>query len=237
MIPKDDAKILDLTIDSPCFDCDHNESCMLEDILDNSDVSEVEHNELDYSKGEMLIKQATIAPHVIFVKRGMVKIYLEHKDRKQVLCVEKSGFIGLESMYNDKFFQYSVSAVTGVNACLIEIESFKKHIESDAIFGAKIIKHINLRSKNLYKRIFTLTQKQSHARVADVLICFIERIYGTTSFEIPFTRKELAELTTLSVESMSRILKEFKNEGIVNSDGKYFEVLDLEKLQNISNIG
>ena len=237
MIQKDPSKMFDLSIDSPCFDCMHNESCMLEDILGNSDTSEVEHIELTYSKGELLIKQGTIAPHVIFVKKGMVKIFLEHRDRKQVLCVEKSGFVGLESMYNDKFFQYSVSAVTDVKVCLIELESFKKHLEKDALFAAKIIRHINLRSKNLYKRIITLTQKQAHARVADVLICFIERIFGTTSYELPFTRKELAEMTTLSVESLSRILKEFKTEGVVNSEGRKFEILDLEKLQQISNVG
>ena len=237
MIQKDPTKIFDLSIDSPCFDCMHNENCMLEDLLGDNVDSGVEHQELLYSKGDLLIKQGTISPHVIFVKKGMVKIFLEHRDRKQVLCIEKGGFVGLESMYNDKFFQYSVSAVTDVKVCLIEIESFKKHIENNAEFAAKIIRHINLRSKNLYKRIITLTQKQAHARVADVLICFIERIFGTTAYELPFTRKELAEMTTLSVESLSRILKEFKTEEIVNSEGRKFEILDVEKLHQISNVG
>jgi len=237
MTQKDPTEKFDLSIDSPCFDCMHNENCMLEDLLGDNIDSDVEHQELLYSKGDLLIKQGTISPHVIFVKKGMVKIFLEHRDRKQVLCIEKGGFVGLESMYNDKFFQYSVSAVTDVKVCLIEIESFKKHIENNAPFAAKIIRHINLRSKNLYKRIITLTQKQAHARVADVLLCFIERIFGTTTYELPFTRKELAEMSTLSVESLSRILKEFKNEGIVNSEGRKFKILDVEKLQQISNVG
>ena len=227
----------DVSLDSPCFDCLYGENCMLEDILGEGSVSNIEHQELDYSKGENIIKQGTIAPHVIFVKKGMVKIFLEHKDRKQVLCIERGGFVGLESMYNDKFFQYSVSAVTDVKVCLIEIESFKNHIETNALFGAKIIKHINNRTKNLYKRIITLTQKQAHARVADVLICFVERIFGETTFELPFTRKEFAEMTTLSVESLSRILKEFKVDKIVESDGKSFDIVDFDKLKTISNVG
>ena len=237
MVQKDTNKMFDLSIDSPCFSCLHSESCMLEDILGNSSISEVEHNELIYSKGDLLIKQGTIAPYVIFVKKGMVKIFLEHRDRKQVLCVEKGGFVGLESMYNDKFFQYSVSAVTDVKVCIIEMKSFKAHVEKDILFASKIIRHINLRSKNLYKRIITLTQKQAHARVADILICFVERIFGVTVYELPFTRKDLAEMTTLSVESLSRILKEFKTEGVVKSDGRNFEIIDLEKLKQISNVG
>jgi len=237
MTQKDPTKIYDLSIDSPCFDCIHNENCMLDDLLGKKGSSEVEHTELTYSKGELIIKQGTIAPHVIFVKKGMVKIFLEHRDRRQVLCVERSGFVGLESMYNDKFFQYSVTAVTDVKVCLIEIESFKKHLETDAVFASKIIRRINLRSRNLYKRIITLTQKQAHARVADVILCFIERIFGETTFELPFTRKEFAEMTSLSVESLSRILKDLKKEGIVDSDGRKFNICCIDKLQQISNVG
>lgn len=233
----DSSNMFDLSVDAPCFDCMHNENCMLEDLIGEAGASEVEHSDINYSKGELIIKQGTIAPHVIYVKKGMVKIFLEHKDRRQVLCVERGGFVGLESMYNDKFFQYSVAAVTDVKVCLIELDSFKNHIEHNAQFAAKIIRHINLRSKNLYKRIVTLTQKQAHARVADVLICFAERIFGSTSFELPFNRKEFAEMSTISVESLSRIVKEFKSEDIVKYEGRKLEIVNLDKLRQISNTG
>ncbi|MEN8137801.1 MAG: Crp/Fnr family transcriptional regulator [Bacteroidota bacterium] len=236
MIQNKDSK-LNLSIDSPCFDCMHNDSCMLGDVIGEEHAKSVEHMEMHYAKGETLIKQGTIAPHVLFVKKGMVKIFLEHKDRRQVLCIERGGFVGLESMYNDKYFQYSVSAVSDVTVCLLEIDGLKRAISVNASFAAKLLKSVNIRSKNLYSRIITLTQKQAHARVADILLCMVERLFSSAQFELPFTRKELAEMATLSVESLSRILKEFKMEGIVESDGKQFEILDYDKLKQISNFG
>ena len=102
---------------------------VLEDILA---IDGLESFSMDYEQGEVIAKQGTIAPHIMFLKSGLVKIYLEHHNRKQPLCIEKSGFIGLESMYNDKFFQYSVSAMTDVTVYLVELESFKKAILENA---------------------------------------------------------------------------------------------------------
>lgn len=196
----------------------------------------LEHIELNYSKGEVLVKQGTIAPHVLFLKKGLVKIYLEHQNRKQPLCIEKTGFIGLESMYNDKYFQYSVSALFDSTVYLIELESFKRAIAENAFLGVAVIENINTRSMHLYERIITLTQKQAPGRVADILKCLVERIFESDTFTLPCARKEFSEMATISIESLSRILKDFKDEGIVDIDGKTIHILDKKKLDLISKV-
>ena len=123
-------------------------------------IPSIEHYEMGYEKGETLFKQGTIVPHVVFVKKGMVKITLESHQRKQPLCIEKEGYIGLESMYNDKYSQYTVTALTDVTVDLIEIESFKSAMLNDAVLAVSIIESVNIRTKHLYERIITLTQKQ-----------------------------------------------------------------------------
>lgn len=206
---------------------------VLEDILA---IDGLESFSMDYEQGEVIAKQGTIAPHIMFLKSGLVKIYLEHHNRKQPLCIEKSGFIGLESMYNDKFFQYSVSAMTDVTVYLVELESFKKAILENAFLGVAVIENINIRTMHLYERIITLTQKQAPGRVADILLCLADRIFENNTFSLPCARKEFAEMATLSVESLSRILKDFKEEEIADIEGKEVRILDIEKLEMISNV-
>lgn len=196
----------------------------------------LEYIEMHYSSGEVLVKQGTIAPHILYLKQGMVKLYLEHHNRKQPLCIEKTGFIGLESMYNDKYFQYSVSAMNDVTVYLIELESFKKAIAEHAFVGVSVIENINTRTMHLYERIITLTQKQAPGRVADIFKCLQERIFESDEFSLPCPRKDFAEMATISVESLSRILKDFKDEGIVEMDGKTVKILDKKKLDMISNV-
>lgn len=199
-------------------------------------IEDLEFIEMNYNRGEVIFKQGTIIPHVVFLKEGLVKIYLEHHNRKQPLCIEKNGFIGLESMYNDKYFQYSVSALNETSVYLIELESFKKAIAENAFVGEAIIENINTRAKLLYERIITLTQKQAPGRVADIFKCLAERIFENDKFTLPCPRKDFAEMATISVESLSRILKEFKDEGIAEIDGKEVRILDKAKLDMISNV-
>ena len=199
-------------------------------------IPEIEHYEMTYKKGETIFKQGTIVPHVVFIKSGMVKIMLESENRKQPLCIEKEGFIGLESMYNDKFSQYTVIALTDIKVCLVEIESFKNALATSARLAVNIIEALNIRTKLLYERILTLTQKQGPGRVADILLCMSNRIYQSDSFCSPCTRKEMAEMCALSLESLSRILKDFKDESIIEADTKMITILNRKELELISRV-
>ena len=148
----------------------------------------------------------------------------------------KKGFVGLESMYNDKYFQYSVAALTDVSVCLIELESFKKAIAENAWLGVRVIESINIRTMHLYERVITLTQKQAPGRVADILICLQDQIFESNEFEIPCSRKDFAEMATLSPESLSRVLKDFRDEGIISFEGKDLKILDLKRLEMVSMV-
>ena len=206
--------------------------------LNNSyhSVQGIEHYEMSYEKGETLFKQGTIVPHIAFVKKGMVKVILESHQRKQPLCIEKEGYIGLESMYNDKYSQYTVTALTDVTVDLIEIESFKSAMLNNAALAVSIIESINIRTKHLYERIITLTQKQGPGRVADIILCMVDRIFESDTFCSPCTRKEMAEMCALSLESLSRILKDFKTEGIIDVNTKNITVLNRKELELISRV-
>ena len=219
-----------------CNDCESKQYCFVDFELPTGNTPEIEHYEMHYTKGETIFKQGTIVPHIGYIKSGMVKVLLESGNRKQPLCIEKEGYIGLESMYNDKFSQYTVVALTDVSICLVEIESFKAAMLANAQLAVKIIETVNIRTKHLYERIVTLTQKQAPGRVADVIICLSERIFESDTFCSPCTRKEMAEMCALSLESMSRILKDFKEEGIINVNTKTITILNKKELELISRV-
>jgi CRP/FNR family transcriptional regulator len=51
------------------------------------------------------------------------------------------------------------------------------------------------------------------------------------------SRQDLADLSGMSKESAIRILKEFKNEGILSVDGKTLNILNPQQLRKISETG
>jgi CRP/FNR family transcriptional regulator len=62
-------------------------------------------------------------------------------------------------------------------------------------------------------------------------------IFKCNNFNLNLTRKELAELTGLTPESVIRILSKFKNDNLIQIDGKMIKILDMEKLKQISDYG
>lgn len=225
-------KRMSVGFDMACKACDANEFCYPE----GGELASFEHIDINYSKGDMIFKQGTIAPHVMYLKEGLVKLFLEHDNQRQTLCLEKEGFIGLESMYADQHFQYSVMALTDVKVCLIEINEFQNQVLNNGKLGAGLITDLNKRSRYLYQRIIALTRKQAHGRIADIILCLAGRIFETDQFTIPCKQKELADMAAISPESLSRILKDFKEDGVVTIIGKKVSVLNRQKLEMISKV-
>ena len=195
--------------------------------------------DVKYKKGEVIAKQGSFASHVIFLKEGLVKVYLEGDQKDLILkIVTNNHFISLSSVFdgNDSFL-YSVSTYIDSVATLINIDTFKQIIRSNAKFATQIINLLNANTAQIYGRFYCLTRKQSHGRVADIIMCLSENIFGSLSFRLNLTRNDLADLTGLSSESVTRIFKEFKDSSIIELDNKNIKILDYERLSDISTYG
>jgi CRP/FNR family transcriptional regulator len=192
-----------------------------------------------YKKGEIIAKQGSFASHVIFLKEGLVKVYLEGDQKDLILkIVTDKHFVSLSSVFdgNDSFI-YSVSPYIDSEATLINIDVFKQLIRKNARFASQIINLLNANTAQVYGRFYCLTRKQSHGRVADIIMCLSENIFQSLDFKLNLSRNDLADLTGLSSESVTRILKEFKESSIIELNNKSIKVLDYQRLKDISTYG
>ena len=69
--------------------------------LTNEELALVDKNrtELTYRKGELLCKQGAFISNTIFIKKGLVKIYLESNDHPIILSLEKDGYFIKNAVY------------------------------------------------------------------------------------------------------------------------------------------
>ncbi|MCX6300597.1 MAG: helix-turn-helix domain-containing protein, partial [Bacteroidia bacterium] len=74
-------------------------------------------------------------------------------------------------------------------------------------------------------------------RVAFVLLYFTKEIYNTRVFDLPISRKEIAEYIGMSTANVIRTLSDFKREGIIKVFGKTIEIVDIAKLEILSKRG
>ncbi len=206
---------------------------------EEKELLKANQREVKFKKGEIIAKQGSFASHVVFLKEGLVKVYLEGDQKDLILkIVTDNHFVSLSSVFdgNDSFI-YSVSTYTDSVATLINIDIFKQLIRNNAKFAAQMINLLNANTAQIYGRFYCLTRKQSHGRVADIIMCLSQNIFGSLSFKLNLSRNDLADLTGLSSESVTRILKEFKDSSIIKLENKDITVLDYQRLQDISTYG
>lgn len=223
-------------------------SCLVEnrhsgcfEILSEEEKDFLAKNTLDirYKKGEVIVKQGSFASHIIFLTDGLVKVHIEGNNKDLVLkIIPPEHFIGLSSIYEgNSSFIYSATAYVDSEASLIDVNVFKSLIRNNPKFGYEVINIQNENAAQVYGRFFCLTRKQSHGLMADLMLCLSNRVFKADNFCLPITRSDLAELTGLSIESVMRIMREFKEEGIIETKGKNIKILKNESLVRISMYG
>ena len=211
------------------------------DLLTDEEKKMVDDNmvEVHYKKGEIICKQGSFASKIIYLSDGLVKVYLEGSPKNLILTITpKNNLVGLPSIFEgNNTFLYSVSPYVDSWAKLIDINIFKQLLRQNAAFSSKIIDILNEGTAQAYGRFFCLTRKQLHGRMADIMLCLADRIFKSTEYDLPLSRNDLADLTGMSTESVIRLMKEFKDDKLIEVSGKHMKILDEERLRKISMVG
>lgn len=203
------------------------------ELIDQHSVS------LKFKKGETVCKQGAFASHIFFLEEGLVKVYLEERNNNLILTLSTNhSLLGLPSVFegNNKL-PYSISTYTDSMIRMIDIQVFKQLLKQNPAFAFRIINILNENTSQIYGRFYSLTQKQLHGRLADILLCMATRIFKAKSFDLPLSRADLGDLTGMSTESVIRMMKEFKDDGLIDMQCKSIELLDIPRLERISEFG
>jgi len=193
--------------------------------------------EVNYRKGEIICKQGGLANQIMIVRAGLVKIYMESNSGEDLVLqiMPSMNIIGLSALFEgNSIYQFSAQTYLDTKVQVIEISIVKQLIRSNPEFAMHIVGMLAEYNTIISGRFFCLTQKQTYGRLSDVLLCLANRIYKDTTFPLQLSRKELAEIAGMSIESVARILTRFKEEKLIELDNKQIRILDYERMCEIS---
>jgi CRP/FNR family transcriptional regulator len=221
-----------------CLDCKHCfKKSPLFSLLNASELDDLNETRLEvtFKKGEIIYKQGTPLTHIVIINEGLGKIYLEGvKGRNLILSYTKqyelNGGVGV---FVDQRHHSSLMAVTDCGACFIEINAFKKVLRSNAVFMEAYIKSHSERVLHTYQQFAVLTQKNMEGRMAESILYLNNQVFRNGVIK-NVTKQDLAELTAMTKESAIRVLKEFKEDGIIEIIDHNISILDQKALQQVA---
>ena len=208
--------------------------------LSIAELASIDNNrtELIYKKGEILYKQGAFISNLIFIKSGLVKLYVENNNSTSILFLKVGGsFIGLPSLYGDDVHQYSTEALSETKVCEINFNIVKNLLKENCEFGTDIIKVINQDLSIAFDRIASFSNKQLHGRLAELLLYLQTDIYKSNPFKNGLTKADLANMLSTSKESVSRLMSSLKKDKIIKESKHNIHIINIDRLRRISETG
>jgi CRP-like cAMP-binding protein len=210
-------------------------------LLTNDQVELLRRNSsvVSYSRKDIVFRQNSRTSHIMLMVTGLVKIFKEGRNERTVLLklASPGEYIGMLSVMGDQIHQYSATVVENADICFIDINAYRNVLMDNGKFSLQLINLISQEGLFIFNRLMNQTHKQLPGRIADVLLYFAEQIYRQQHFDFPLTRRELAELAGTTKESFIRTLTEFKNDKIISLDGSRVEIISMDIIKTLSELG
>lgn len=192
-----------------------------------------------YRKGENICFEREPINSFMYLQNGLVKLYkTETNTREHIISIAKpQDFIGLLSIFSNKKHIYSISAIEDSIVCFVDLSVLKGLIETNGVFALDFFEKISTISDSVIKTRIDINTRQLRGRIAYILLFFAKHIYNSNKFSLPISRKEIAELIDMSTENVIRVLSEFRKDKLIQIEGKNIEILDINRLEKIYELG
>ena len=229
------------TIGQPvdCRDCTLDVKCLNRLVPGTKEFEEVNKVMVTYLEGEILCKEGGFPSGVKTILEGFVKVFVEGPGRRNIIVkiLSPGDFLGLASICGCVTYSYTATALNDCLVCSIERDSVRELIGNNGKFAYEIAKWYCINYDRAYAKITSLGFKRLPGRLADVLFYLDHPRLRLHDIYEYLSRKDLADLAGVSMESAVRTLSEFDKSGIISLSGKEITILDHARLEKISREG
>lgn len=191
-----------------------------------------------YDKGENLYFEDDKLFGSYYIYSGIIKIYQTGSEGKeQIIRFSNSKeLIAFRSVINQELACTSAKAIVESLMLYIPSKLLIKLLKSNSEFAFQMIRIVcsELGESNGY--ITDIAQKSVKRRLAEILVK-LTNSFGLDNemiLKLSISREELANMVGTATETVIRIMKEFKNEKIIESRGRKLLILNLDRLKEIS---
>ncbi|MEA1887353.1 MAG: Crp/Fnr family transcriptional regulator [Bacteroidota bacterium] len=197
------------------------------------------HKEYSYIKKGIIHKEGDPIQEFKYLKSGLVKVYKESQSGdEQIIAITKPfEFVSNISIFSQDAYKYSVSALEDSVICSIKFDYIRSLVLSHGNFALELMTKLSEITDKIILQTLDIRNRNLAGRVAYILLYFASDIYHSMLFDLPVSRKEIANYISMSTANVIRTLSDFRKEGIINLLGKSIEIVDINKLEMISSRG
>ncbi|MFA6152013.1 MAG: Crp/Fnr family transcriptional regulator [Chitinophagaceae bacterium] len=194
-----------------------------------------------YKKGQIIFREGGIPSGIYYLVEGKVKKYKVDKfEKEQIIYVANTGeLIGYHAVLSTERYPDSAAALEDCRVLFIPKEDFLRVLAQSPLLSGRLLKMLSHEFTVLTNNITIFAQRPARERLAITLIVLREKFKKGNPEGQPITinmsRDDIANMAGTTRENAVRLLREFKDSGIIETQGRKIWVTDVKKMIATSN--
>lgn len=195
-----------------------------------------------YKKGQNIFVEGAFPAGIFYVKEGRIKKYKANRDgREQIIYIcNKGELLGYSALLSEEAYPDSAATLEDAVVGFISREVFLKVLGQSPAMSLKLLKNLSHEFGVLVNTIATFAHKTVRERLALSLLILKDKFYEQDNpekmVEINLSREDLANIVGTAVETLVRILHSFKEEGLIETQGRKIKIINEGQLVKVADL-
>jgi len=230
--------------DLDCRNCFVRSSTCFSDLMPE-DMEELVGQKIStvYKKGQTIFYEGMKPTGIYCLHKGKIKITKRGIDGKEqiVRFVLEGGLLGIRSLMGGRKYSASATTLEESVVCYIDQKTFFKLSTKYPDISHCVMTLICTLLEEAESKMTSLAQKHVRERLAEGLLVLDELFNkpggcrAGDEHSIVLTREDLANIVGTATETVIRLLSEFKDDRLIETEGRKIILLNREGLKKAAN--
>ena len=196
---------------------------------------------IEEKKGKIIYREGSYSLGVYILLKGKIKIYQTNKEGKeQIVYIYRAGDImGYRPLLCSEPHPVSAATLEDTELSFIPRDHFMHLLEELPVLSRLLLTNLSHEFTVWINKLTVFGQQAVRERLALSLLILREKYKENDApdapVEIDLSREDLANYAGTTVETLVRMLRNFKNEGLINSKGRKISVFNIQQLERMAD--
>jgi CRP/FNR family transcriptional regulator len=190
-----------------------------------------------FKKGQVIPNNTAQNKSYVLVLGGYLRLCITGLNDKRLIInyLKTCDLISYQDIKSAVVSDFWIEAVEDSYICYISEKNIQTVLKSNPEFREKLMNLCAHNYNYIINRIYNISTMRREARLAQALIYLSEDVFRSNTINSNISRQEMADFTSMSKDSVIRVLGDFGKENLIRISGRKIHIMSKKKLQDIAN--
>ena len=192
--------------------------------------------EFNFKMNDLIYEEGDDANFIYLIAKGAVKCHKLDEQGKEL----GTGLFKEDDLFGYTSFTYNLphretaKAIKDTQLFGMALHDLLKVLENNHKLAISLIDLLTGNLTELKDQLLKMAYSSVNKKTASTIVQFAEKINRRPTDPLKISRNDLASVAGVATETFIRALTNFKNDGLIKSEGRNIVVVDLEALKKLS---